>query len=54
MARKVDEAANFVFLQFIEQNRGINDQCHPDYADDAFAPILSDLFNYPYLKNDIM
>jgi hypothetical protein len=27
MARKIDEAANFVFVQLIDQ-----DKCHPDYA----------------------
>jgi hypothetical protein len=28
MARKVDEAANFVSLQLIEQEPGIYDKCH--------------------------
>jgi hypothetical protein len=32
MARKVDEAANFVFVQLIEQEPGIYDKRHPDYA----------------------
>jgi hypothetical protein len=32
MARKVDEAANFVFVQFTEQELGIYDKRHPDYA----------------------
>jgi hypothetical protein len=32
MARKVDGAANFVFVQLIEQEPGIYDKCHPDYA----------------------
>jgi hypothetical protein len=32
MTRKVDEAANFVFLQLIEEERGIYDKRHPDYA----------------------
>jgi hypothetical protein len=32
MARKVDEAANFVFVQLIEQEPGIYDKYHPDYA----------------------
>jgi hypothetical protein len=32
MARKVDEAANFVFVQLIEQEPGIYDKCHTDYA----------------------
>jgi hypothetical protein len=32
MARKVDEAANFVFVQLIEQEPGIYDKCHPEYA----------------------
>jgi hypothetical protein len=32
MARKVDEAANFVFVQLIEQEPGIYDKHHPDYA----------------------
>jgi hypothetical protein len=31
MARKVDEAANFVFAQLIEQH-DIYDKCHADYA----------------------
>jgi hypothetical protein len=32
MARKVDEAAKFVFMQLIEQEPGIYDKCHADYA----------------------
>jgi hypothetical protein len=32
MARKVDEAADFVFVQLIEQEPGIYDKRHPDYA----------------------
>jgi hypothetical protein len=32
MARKADEAANFVFVQLIEQKPGIYDKRHPDYA----------------------
>jgi hypothetical protein len=32
MARKVDEAANFVSVQLIEQEPGIYDKRHPDYA----------------------
>jgi hypothetical protein len=32
MARKVDEAANFVFVQLTEQKLGIYDKCHADYA----------------------
>jgi hypothetical protein len=32
MARKFDEAANFVFIQLIEQEPGIYDKRHPDYA----------------------
>jgi hypothetical protein len=32
MARKVDEAANFVFVQLTEQEAGIYDKRHPDYA----------------------
>jgi hypothetical protein len=28
MAREVDEAANFVFVQLIEQEPGIYDKCH--------------------------
>jgi hypothetical protein len=32
IARKVDEAANFVFRQFIEQEPGIYDKCHADYS----------------------
>jgi hypothetical protein len=31
-ARKVDEAANFVFVQLIEEEPGIYDKCYPDYA----------------------
>jgi hypothetical protein len=30
MARKVDEAANFVFVQLIEWEPGIYDKCHSD------------------------
>jgi hypothetical protein len=32
MARKVDEVANFVSVQLIEQELGIYDKCHEDYA----------------------
>jgi hypothetical protein len=32
MARKVDEAANSVLVQLIEQKPGIYDKRHPDYA----------------------
>jgi hypothetical protein len=32
MTRKVDEAANFVFVQLIEQERFIYDKCHADFA----------------------
>jgi hypothetical protein len=32
MAWKVDEAANFVFVQLIEQEPGTYDKCHVDYA----------------------
>jgi hypothetical protein len=32
IVRKVDEAANFVFVQLTEQESGIYDKRHPDYA----------------------
>jgi hypothetical protein len=32
MAQKIDEAANFVFVQLTEQEPGTYDKCHPDYA----------------------
>jgi hypothetical protein len=32
MAWKVDEAANFVFVQLIEQRPRIYDKCHTAYA----------------------
>jgi hypothetical protein len=32
MARKVDEVANFVSVQITEQEPGIYDKHHPDYA----------------------
>jgi hypothetical protein len=32
MAQKVDEAADFVFVHFIEQEPGIYDKCHTEYA----------------------
>jgi hypothetical protein len=32
MARKVDEAADFVFVQLIEQEPGVYDKCLPDCA----------------------
>jgi hypothetical protein len=32
IARKVDEAANFVFVQLTEQEPGIYDKCYADYA----------------------
>jgi hypothetical protein len=32
MARKVDEAANFVFMQLLEEEPGIYDKRHPDYT----------------------
>jgi hypothetical protein len=32
VTRKVDDAANFVSVQLIEQEPGIFDKRHPDYA----------------------
>jgi hypothetical protein len=32
MTRKVDEDANFVFVQLTEQKPGIYDKCQADYA----------------------
>jgi hypothetical protein len=32
MPRKIDEAANFVFVQLIDQEPGIYDKRHPNYA----------------------
>jgi hypothetical protein len=32
MAQKVDEAANFGFMQLIEQEPAMYDKCHPGYA----------------------
>jgi hypothetical protein len=32
MARKVDDTANFVFVQLIEQEPGIHDKRQQDYA----------------------
>jgi hypothetical protein len=32
MARNIAEAANFVFVQFTEQEPGIYEKRHPDYA----------------------
>jgi hypothetical protein len=32
MAQKVDEGANFVFVQLTEQEPGIYDKRHPGYA----------------------
>jgi hypothetical protein len=32
MAQKVDETATFVYVQLIEQEPGIYDKRHPDYA----------------------
>jgi hypothetical protein len=32
MTRKVDEVANFVFVQLIEQEPSIYDKLHPDYG----------------------
>jgi hypothetical protein len=32
MARRVDEAVNFVFVQLIEQEPGMYDKRHSDYA----------------------
>jgi hypothetical protein len=32
MARKVDEAANFVSVQLTEQEPGVYDKRHPDYV----------------------
>jgi hypothetical protein len=33
--RKVDEAANFVFVQLIKQEPGVYDKRHPGYAKDV-------------------
>jgi hypothetical protein len=35
MARKVDEAVNFVLVQLIEEEPGMYDKRHPDYARQA-------------------
>jgi hypothetical protein len=32
VARKIVEAANFVFVQLIEQEPGMYDKCHTNYA----------------------
>jgi hypothetical protein len=32
MSRKFDEAANFVFVQLIEQEPGLYDKCHANYS----------------------
>jgi hypothetical protein len=32
MTRKVDEAANFVFVHLIEQEPGLYDKSHTDYS----------------------
>jgi hypothetical protein len=32
VAQKIDKAADFVFVQLIEQEPGIYDRCHPDYS----------------------
>jgi hypothetical protein len=32
MARKIDKASNFIFVQLIEQELGIYDKRHPDCA----------------------
>jgi inosine/xanthosine triphosphate pyrophosphatase family protein len=32
MVQKVDEAANFVFVQLIEQEPGMYDKRHPEYT----------------------
>jgi hypothetical protein len=32
MARKVDDAANFVYVQLTEQKSGTDDKCQADYA----------------------
>jgi hypothetical protein len=31
-AQKVDEAIHFAFVQFTEQEQGLYDHSHPDYA----------------------
>jgi hypothetical protein len=33
LARNVNKAADFVFVQLIEHAPGIYDKCHPDYAE---------------------
>jgi hypothetical protein len=35
MARKFDEAANFVLVQLIEEEPGMYDKRHPDHPDYA-------------------
>jgi hypothetical protein len=32
MARNIDEADNFVFVQLTEQEPGMYDRCHADYV----------------------
>jgi hypothetical protein len=50
MAEKVVEAANFFFVQLIEQEAGIYDKRHPDYArqdriDFAWERVLTVVYN---------
>jgi hypothetical protein len=42
MAWKVDEAANFVFVQLIEQEPGIYDKRHADYAKQDKTDLVSE------------
>jgi hypothetical protein len=39
MAQKVDEAANFIFVQLIEQVPGIYDKCHQYVGFEVFTAV---------------
>jgi hypothetical protein len=42
MAIKVDEAPNFVLLHLFDQEPGIYDKCHPDYARQGKRDLVSE------------
>jgi hypothetical protein len=53
MARKVDDAANFVFVQLIEQEPGIYDKRHPDYARQDKVDLTWERISHEMKESDI-
>jgi hypothetical protein len=53
MARKVDEASNFAFVQLNEKDPSIYDKSHPDYARRDKGDLVWEKINVYYNENFI-